>query len=298
VTVRRIAYKELEGAGRLGNQLWEIASTLGFARAHDTEPLFPETWSYRPWFSLPDDWFGDDAAIRRAWPAQKFSSLPGIQVHYLQQWEYIRWVMPEVQEAFTPSLHAGVKLLNHLADTHQGYLLELADDPSVITLHVRRGDALNPETHPRGTWPTVTMDYYQAALSILDFDLESPIVVFSDDPGWCEENMAPFIGEEGHYVHSGPTRPPDYEPENYKAAEPMDWIDLQLMGMFNRHIIANSTYSLWGAMLGPGPTVYPDNWVGFRCRSAVPEESTMVPPEWVQVHNPVAEEELHAVRPR
>ncbi len=296
MTERRIGYRELEHAGRLGNQLWQIGSTLGFARAHDTQPVFPEDWSYRPYFCLPDEWYGTPVDLRRAEPAQKFSDLPGIQPHYLQQWEYIRWVMDELHEAFAPSKLAAETLAEHLGATGQGYLLDLPD--GTITVHVRHGDNLNLDTHPVGTWPVVTSEYYRAAINVIGDPL-SPLVVFSDKPEWCVGNFAAEIGhhEGGMFVvHSGPTRPPEYEPGGeYAAAEPLDWIDLQLMGMFQRHIIANSTYSLWGALLGPGPTIYPDNWVGSICRPQVPDESSMVPPEWVMVHNPVGEEHFRAV---
>jgi hypothetical protein len=291
--VKQIAYRELERAGRLGNQLWQIASTLGFARAHDTDPLFPEGWSYRPWFSLPDGWFGDAGELRRAVPAQKFSGLPRTQAQYLQQFAYIEHVMDEVQAAFAPSRAASEVLAAHLHDTGQAYLLDL---PDAITLHVRRGDNTDPTTHPVGSWPLVTTDYYRKALCMFDATDDGWVVIFSDDPDWCRNNALALLGDDGWgnvaVVHSGPTRAPDYEPAAYAAGEPMDWIDLQLMGMFSRHIIANSSYSLWGALLGPGPTVYPNNWVGWRCRASLPGESTMVPAEWVMVDNPVGEEHL------
>lgn len=290
---RRICYRELDHCGRLGNACWQVASSLGIARANGTDPLFPETWSYRPWFSLPDEWYGDRRELKRARPAQEFSNLPGVQPHYLQQHEYIKDVLPEIQTVLAPSPEASELLADHLATTGQSYLLDLA--PDGITLHVRRGDNLDEATHPVGTWPTVTMEYYRAAVAL--FDPDAPLVIFSDDPGWCRANVAELVGPRLgciFVVTDGPTRPPEYLPDGaYAAAPALDWIDLQLMAMFSRHIIAASTYSLWGAMLGPGPTVYPNNWCGDICREQVPEESSMVPPEWVMVDNPVPHEQLH-----
>lgn len=285
--MNRITYRELDHCGRLGNACWQVASTVGIARREGTDPVFPDTWSYRPWFSLPDDWYGTRQEIRCATPAQTFSTLPNNQLNYLQQWDYVKDSMDEILAVLAPSRRASETLADHLAVTGQSYLLDLPE--STVTLHVRHGDNLDLATHPIGTWPTVTMDYYREALGL--FDPDAPVVIFSDNPDWCRTNVTDICGRRDgciFVVTDGPTRPPEYLPgDAYAQAPAMDWIDLQLMAMFTNHVIANSTYSLWGAMLGPGPTVYPDNWVGHICRPQVPDETTMVPPEWVQVHNPV-----------
>jgi glycosyl transferase family 11 len=253
------------------------------------DPLFPD-WSYRPYLSVPDGWFAGD--LDAAVPAQRFSKLPHGQRAYLQQWAYVRDVMPEIQESFAPSTLGTEVLFDHLKATDQTYLLDLVADG--VTLHVRRGDACDPDTHPVGSWPLVTMDYYRDALDL--FDPDAPLVIFSDDPDWCRQNIIKLCPPRSgciFVVTDGPTRSPEYLRDGAYGSEPaMDWIDLQLMAMFSRHVIANSSYSTWGALLGPGPTVYPDHWVGWRNRDSLPEESTIVPPEWVQVPNPVSSEHL------
>ncbi len=289
--MKRVGFDGLERSGRLGNQLWQIASTLGLARIVGVDPIFPESWSYRRWFSLPDHWYGDTREVAQARNVARFVDLPPGQRTYMQQWDFIRRDMDEIQAVFAPSRDACELVIDHLRDTGQTYLLEMTD---AITLHIRRGDNTDPESHPVGSWPLVTSTYYRKALEVLDPDGTLPVVVFSDDPEWCRDNLGEFCGEwNPTIVTDGPIRSPDYEPAAYAADPAMDWIDLQLMAMFSRHIIANSTYSLWGALLGPGPTVYPNNWVGWRCRASLPEESTMVPPEWVMVDNPVDPEHLN-----
>lgn len=280
--MKRIGFPNLEGAGRLGNQLWQIASTLGMARARGVEPVFPD-WSYRQYFSLPEHWFDGDALAGSA-DARRISGLPPTLREYVQQWRFVAPVIDEILEVFQPSHLAAEILADHLRLTGQTYLLDL----DAVTLHVRRGDNTDPVSHPPGTWPLVTMDYYRAALA--RFDPASDLVIFSDDPGWCEDHagdLAPGWGGCVFVTHSGPTRPPDYEPDAYHAAPAMDWIDLQLMAMFRRgHVISNSTYSLWGAVLGGGPTTYPNNWVGPVLRHSLPDESTICPPEWTMIENP------------
>lgn len=280
--MRRIGYPNLERSGRIGNQCWQVASTIGFARAAGVDPVFPESWSYRRWFSLPDHWY-DDKALARSIDAVRLSKLPGIQKHYVQQWSYIADVMDEVRAVLHPSPE-GLALVDDLATAR------LPDFTGAVSLHIRRGDNTNPETHPVGTWPTVTMDYYRAAVDLLE---PERLFVFSDSPDWCDDHLGGYLGRSFTLVSLGTVRPPDYEPAAYAAAPATDWIDMWLMAQCSGgHIIANSTYSLWGALLGPAPTTYPDNWVGFLCRSAVPDESTICPPDWTMIHNPVAAHEL------
>lgn len=44
--------------GRLGNQLFGIASTIGLALRHGYTPRFPADWKYRDMFNIPEEWFG------------------------------------------------------------------------------------------------------------------------------------------------------------------------------------------------------------------------------------------------
>lgn len=293
--MKRVTYAELDHCGRLGNALWQVASTIGLARARNTDPIFPESWSYRPYFSLPEHWYGTPDEIGRAVRAQRLArGMPESQRNYLQSFALIAGVLDEAQACFAPSREASQILFDHLRATDQTYLLSLSD---AVTLHVRRGDNLNIDTHPIGTWPLVTTDYYRAALRVIDATRQAPVVIFSDGPDWCRANVADLVGPwDGciYVVTDGPTRPPDYEPDAYHAAPALDWIDLQLMAMFGRHVIGASTYSTWGALLGPGPTVYPDNWVGWQRVGQVPAPETMVPPEWVQVPNPIDPVHLEA----
>ena len=55
-----LTYPQLGRVGRLGNSMWELASTVGMARKLGMDPLFPPTWAYRPIFSVPDEMFGTE----------------------------------------------------------------------------------------------------------------------------------------------------------------------------------------------------------------------------------------------
>ena len=113
----------------------------------------------------------------------------------------------------------------------------------IISMHIRRGDyVLYPDHHP-----TCNIDYYKNAIKIINDSSEShkKILIFSDDKEWCRDN---FIGEE--YIISENDNP---------------YIDLYLMTLCDHHIIANSSFSWWGAWLNPNANkivVAPSRWFG------------------------------------
>jgi hypothetical protein len=121
-----------------------------------------------------------------------------------------------------------------------------------ISLHVRRGDYV----HTQHTHPLQTIEYYTTAISLLPKELQ--ILVFSDDVLWCREN---FIGER------------------YVFIEEMDYISIYLMAKMNHHIIANSSFSWWGAWMSDWKKVIaPKKW--FNCCLS---DKDIVPETWIKV---------------
>jgi hypothetical protein len=143
-----------------------------------------------------------------------------------------------------------------------------AGDSSVM-LHIRRGDYVG---HSRGE---LSLDYYERAIKRICETVKEPtFFVFSDDPGWCRKNLVilhPWIlvdpGDKSNIGHIG------REDE-----------DLFLMSQCRHAIIANSTFSWWGAWLNPysGPdriVVAPQPWFtdpSFDMRDIIPDS-------WVKV---------------
>lgn len=113
-----------------------------------------------------------------------------------------------------------------------------------VSLHVRRGDySTNPAAlHMHGLLP---ISYYEEVINQIINQVERAVfVVFSDDIGWVKENLkfsVPVIWVNGL---------PDYE-------------DLWLMSLCKHHIVANSSFSWWGAWLStnrPKLVYAPDPW--------------------------------------
>ena len=116
-----------------------------------------------------------------------------------------------------------------------------------ICLHVRRGDYVsNPEAN--AVHGTMGLAYYESALEVARSGVKDPtIYVFSDDLDWAMREIrldAPMVAVNC----AGPGAPHE---------------DLWLMSRCKSHIIANSTFSWWGAWLGKNPgqrVVAPKNW--------------------------------------
>lgn len=270
--MRYVSYRNLERAGRLGNQLWEIASTVGIARAQKLQPAFPADWSYRPYFNVPDEFFVEefenDVDATRFVPHMDDRCKP-----YLQDLGLFYAIRDQSKQWFKPSKLALDVLDRHLENTGQQWITE----DEYVSLHVRRGDNV---THPPGFHPLTTIRYYQQAANLFPDD---KIVVFSDDIPWCEETLPDALRRDDLlFMKNGPTRGRDYVPEEYLADPAMDWIDLQLMALCRHHIIANSSYSWWGAFLtDDGRVVYPSVWYGNKLRYI--NWKLMIPDTWEMV---------------
>ena len=117
-----------------------------------------------------------------------------------------------------------------------------------ICLHARR---LNYEH-------ALSKDYYQRALDHVCSQVSSPhFYCFADDPSWFKEL---------HINHPLTIIDHNGEDNNYE--------DLWLMTKCSHYIIANSTFSWWGAWLNPKPTkivIAPAQW-GY---------DTTIPPNWL-----------------
>ena len=137
--------------------------------------------------------------------------------------------------------------LRHQPDgVNQRVLAEIGQANSV-SLHIRRGDyVVNPKTNR--VHGVLGMDYYRTAVSFIADRVEQPhFFVFSDDTPWCRQHLkmpfATFFME-----HNG---------------EEKDYEDLRLMRNCKHHIIANSSFSWWGAWLSEYPhklVVAPRKW--------------------------------------
>ncbi|MDB5540638.1 MAG: fucT2 [Devosia sp.] len=130
-------------------------------------------------------------------------------------------------------------------------------------VHVRRGDYVS-KAHVNAIHGTCSIAYYQRAIEQLPGD--STVFVFSDDIAWARANLPAvrrlvFVGDAG-------PRP--------------GLADLWLMTLAQHHIVANSSFSWWGAWLaapGNGRKFAPARWFA----DASLDDRDLVPADWTRV---------------
>ena len=123
-----------------------------------------------------------------------------------------------------------------------------------ISLHVRRGDY----TVAGSGFSSVPLATIRRQLDY--FDKNWPVVVLSDDREWCRS----IFNEPRFTVHGGES-----------AIE-----DLFVMAHADHHVIANSTFSWWGAWLNPKKgkrVIMPPRWFADQGRAW---KKMLVPPGW------------------
>lgn len=248
-----IGFNFLGKMGQLGNQMFQLASLKGIAKQnnynfcipnHDQvlvdhlgnklrieifEPFFLKNVSLlnvqtideaRP--SIQESGFEFDQSIFENCP--DWVNLVG----YFQSEKYFKHIETEVREDFS--------FKDEILDPCKEMISSL-EEP--VSLHIRRGDFLINS----GNHYNLDLDYYKEALNKIDTDL--PVIIFSDDPQWCEEQE--IFSDDRFLIAQGNS----------------SYVDLCLMTLCSRHIIANSTFSWWGAWLANSKQVIaPTKWFG------------------------------------
>ncbi len=144
-------------------------------------------------------------------------------------------------------------------------ILERIKKTDSVNIHIRRGDYVtNPVTNQ--VHGTCSLDYYHKAIDLIARNVDDPhFYIFSDDIQWVKENLK--------------TDYPFYYVSNNKNE---DYIDLTLMKNCKHHIIANSSFSWWGAWLSENPdkiVCAPSKWVNNRDITL----DDLLPNKWVRL---------------
>ena len=140
---------------------------------------------------------------------------------------------------------------------------QIDHDENAVSIHVRRGDYLEPK-YWKTTGCVCQLPYYLNAIAEMNKRISQPsYYVFSDDIAWVKENLP---------------LPKAFFIDWNKGTE--SWQDMMLMSRCRHHIICNSTFSWWGAWLNPRENktvIMPERW--FRhC-----ETPDICPDKWIKV---------------
>jgi hypothetical protein len=146
-------------------------------------------------------------------------------------------------------------------------MLRQIKSTTAISLHVRRGDFLDNDLNK--IHGTCSIDYYQRAEDLLFKQVTNPIFfIFSDDINWVRENIK--------LQHD----PVVVDINDEKTA----YEDLRLMSACRHHVVANSSFSWWGAWLNPHPgkiVIAPKKW--FNDPELNRQSQTIVPESWIRL---------------
>ena len=159
--------------GRLGNQLFAIASTIGLALRHGYTPRFPH-WKYKPLFpNLPDEWFDE---IKGSYPITES------RYEYSNEADVIlatgRYDLVSLKGYLqSPKYWAGYE------DKIRYYLKPAGVEPGskkgAVAIHYRRGDYVdNPE------YVSLPMSYYLASYDY--FFSDKFVLACSDDAAFVK----------------------------------------------------------------------------------------------------------------
>jgi hypothetical protein len=145
-------------------------------------------------------------------------------VGYWQSERYFKHISQTIRREFTPI---------HCIDLENAHKLEEISSSTSVAVHVRRGDYVtNPTT--TAYHGVLSLNYYRQAMHyILARVPEAVFYIFSDDHRFAAQNInynCPVV----HVTNNAPDQ---------------DVRDLQLMSAARHHIIANSSFSWWGAWL-------------------------------------------------
>lgn len=166
-------------------------------------------------------------------------------VYYEGIWEsvhYLNIARSEIQHTFA----------HPTPDISNAEYIRCMESENSVGIHVRRGDYL---LHPNFSG-ICDLDYYKSAIREIQKDDKRHIFyIFSNDMMWCKENLSPLIEPNKIvYVTSN---------TGIKSC----W-DMFLMSHCKDLIIANSSFSWWGAFLNKrkGRVVAPKKWVNREAK--------------------------------
>lgn len=175
---------------------------------------------------------------------------------YWQSELYFADIREKLLTELTPLMMPGPKDLEVIENMKKG---------AAVSLHVRRGDYVTLASANK-YHGVCSLEYYRKAIKYISERIKSPqFFVFSDDPVWARANLQPPF--------------PTYYVDHNTSENAFQ--DLRLMSLCCHHIIANSSFSWWGAWLSraaDGLVIAPQSW--FSVERTLPD---LLPSRWIKL---------------
>lgn len=266
-----IGFNALGRMGRLANQMFQYASLKGIARNIGVDfciPYYKEAVDDGIGNMLRSELFdsfdlkvnigllnnGHAPVVQERFfhfDKELFSMCPDhVSLQgYFQTEKYFKHIEDEIREDF---------VFNDSILSPCKEMISEVENP--VSLHVRRTDYVsNSANHP-----PCTLEYYEAALK--HFSKDRNVIVFSDDPLWCKKQEL-------------------FSDDRFMISENTDnRVDLCLMSLCDDFIIANSSFSWWGAWLSHNKNkkvIAPSQWFGKTGYTKDHNTQDLIPHEWI-----------------
>lgn len=138
-------------------------------------------------------------------------------------------------------------MFKNMLDITNQEIVERINNTNSVSIHIRRGDYVSNPDAFKVHGGITTLDYYMRAINIIKENIDNPVFfVFSDDMEWAKANLS----LDNSYFIDWNTGVNSYK-------------DMQLMSYCKHNIIANSSFSWWGAWLNRNKSklvVAPNRW--------------------------------------
>jgi len=250
ITNTKIGYN-----GRLGNQMFQFASIVGIARRNNLNVKFPfnETPTNQSFadgiirkvfnelnlaFNIPTEFFSNNIIVHNNYNEEYFhfnehifntikddTNMDG----YFQSEKYFEHIEDEIKSLFTFKQNIYSIAKNNFPNT----------DLETVSIHIRMGDYKFSNVHP-----VCNNEFYKNAIEKHFSDKPYYFIIFSDEIEQAK-NMI-LITDNIMYIDTNNS-----------------YVELCMMTMCNHNIIANSSFSWWGAWLNPNENkkvIAPNKW--------------------------------------
>lgn len=262
-----LAFNHLGQLGRLGNQMFQYAALRGIADKHGYEWCIPPSnFQVEPKAGEEKDHQLLEAFELRSLKETKLLGAPYIEE---KSFTFDEDLFENCKDNINLyGFFQTPKYFNHIADSIKEDFTFRSDilnpckeifsfNTKTISLHIRRSDYVQKQDYH----PLLTLNYYEEALS--NFEENTQVIIFSDDPKWCKTQ-------------------PLFDSDRFLISESNNnMVDMCLMTLCDYHIIANSSFSWWGAWLANSKKVIaPKVWFG---PAANLDDRDLVPEEWERI---------------
>jgi len=282
-----IGYNLIASPGRLANQMFKYAALKGIAKNMGYEycipPSYPIIEKNKLLYKTTTKYLlKRNKHNHKLFSAFQMKSLNKVHINYLSSDELIKEKSFEFDEEIFNNCPDDINIWGffqsekYFSNVRESILddfsfkkkfrekakLELRRFESPISIHIRRSDYLTNENHsPLG------IDYYDSAIS--NYPKNSTFLIFTDDVSWVKNQK--LFKQNNMFVMS----------ELFKNK----YLDLCSMTMCDSHIIANSSFSWWGAWLSKQKKVIAPNYWFKNSKLEYLNTKDLIPSNWIKVDN-------------